>query len=619
MPDLLGGLPARADLLLRAAARRSGDHSALVLDGDTVTYARLDAAVDRCAALLRERFGAGRAVVAIGADLHPDVVIAYHGVLRSGNLALPVVPLLREQQLQYVLEKSGARAALVGAQLYERLRRIQGGLPGLELVAVLGENSDENPVDDRQVPRFADLLDAAGSGVPEHRAAPDEPAALHFTSGTTGMPKAVVLSHRNVTVNAVQTARAHSLDRTSVTLVHFPSYHPMHMNSALAAAATQVLVPGPDPVEAIDLARAHTASHVYMLPARLAQLAAHPRLSELRLPGARMIASGGSALAPALADTLSKHFGLPVVQGYGLAETSPLTHFDRPGDHRPGSVGTPVEGTEHRVVSLDDGAVLPPGENGEIQLRGPQVMQGYLDGEHGQPVNADGWLATGDVGRIDSDGRLHLTDRIKDVFKCDNWLVSPTEIEVALAEDPTVADSVVIDRPHPVSGAVAHALLVLTDPGSPEEAERIIGRLNARLPYYKHVHSHEVVARLPRTPNGKIPRRELRASFHARLDGGSPMVILINEFILTSAPEEFEKVFEASSVYMRTQPGFIDHTLVRSLTNPNVYTNIARWEDAAAHIQVVQSDGFQEHIRELTSVAKATPQLHTVVSHVECG
>ncbi|MET9383885.1 AMP-binding protein [Streptomyces sp. NPDC002928] len=616
MPDLLDGLPARADLLLRTAARRSGDHPALVLGGRTVTYAELDAAVDRCAALLRERFGAGGAVVAIGADLHPDVVIAYHGALRSGNLALPVVPLLREQQLQYVLEASGARAALVGAELHARLRRVRGGLPGLELIAVLGEDPGEAG---QEAPCFADLLDAAGPGVPEHRTAPDDPAALHFTSGTTGMPKAVVLSHRNVTVNALQTARAHGLDGASVTLVHFPSYHPMHMNSALAAGATQVLVPAPDPVEAIERARAHAASHVYSLPARLTRLAAHPRLSELRLPDARMIASGGSALAPALADTLSRHFGVPVVQGYGLAETSPLTHFDRPGHHRPGSVGTPVDGTEHRVVSLDDGAPLPPGENGEIQVRGPQVMRGYLDAEHGPAVDADGWLATGDVGRIDPDGRLYLTDRIKDVFKCDNWLVSPTEIEAALAEDTAVADSVVLDRPHPVSGAVAHALLVLTDPDRPGEAERILGRLNARLPYYKQVRSHEVVARLPRTPNGKIPRRELRASFHARLDGGSPMVILINEFILTSAPERFEKVFEASSVYMRTRPGFIDHTLVRSLTNPNVYTNIARWEDAAAHMQVVQSEGFQEHIRDLAGVAKATPQLHTVVSHVERG
>ncbi|MFE2451321.1 AMP-binding protein [[Kitasatospora] papulosa] len=614
MPDLLDGLPARADLLLRAAAQGHGDRPALVLGSRTVTYAELDAAVDRCAAVLRERFGGGGAVVAIGADLHPDVVVAYHGALRSGNQALMVIPLLREQQLQYVLEASGARAALVGAGLYDRLDRVRHGLPGLELVAVLGEEpADAAP----GAPRLAGLLESAVPGVPEWHADPEAPAALHFTSGTTGLPKAVVLSHRNVTVNAVQTARAHGLEAGSVTLVHFPSYHPMHMNSALAAGATQVLVPEADPAHAMERARACGAAFVYSLPARLARLAAHPRLSGMRLPDAVMIASGGSALAPALAGTLSRHFGVPVVQGYGLAEASPLTHFDRPGDHLPGSVGRPVEGTEHRAVSLEDGSGLPPGEHGEIQVRGPQVMRGYLDPAHGPAVDADGWLATGDVGRIDGDGRLHLTDRIKDVFKCDNWLVAPSEIEALLAEDPAVTDSVVLDRPDPVSGAVAHALLVLAAPDSPGEAEEALGRLNARLPYYKRIRSHDVVARIPRTPNGKIPRRELRASFHARLDGGSPMVILINEFILTSAPEEFEKVFEASSVYMREQPGFIDHTLVRSMTNPNTYINIARWEDAAAHIEVVRSEGFQDHIRHLAGVAKATPQLHTVVSHVE--
>lgn len=403
MPDLLDGLPARADLLLHAAAQRHGDRPALVLGSRKVTYAELDAAVDRCAAVLRERFGAGGAVVAIGADLHPDVVIAYHGALRSGNQALMVIPLLREQQLQYVLEASGARAALVGAALHERLSRVRHGLPGLELVALLGEEPGD--ADPGRPPSLAQLLEAAVPGAPEWHADPGAPAALHFTSGTTGLPKAVVLSHLNVTVNAVQTARAHGLEAGSVTLVHFPSYHPMHMNSALAAGATQVLVPEADPAHAMERARTCGAGYIYSLPARLAQLAAHPRLAGMRLPDAVMIASGGSALAPALAGTLSRHFGVPVVQGYGLAEASPLTHFDRPGEHLPGSVGRPVEGTEHRAVSLEDGSVLPPGEHGEIQVRGPQVMRGYLDPAHGPAVDADGWLATGDVGRIDGDGQ----------------------------------------------------------------------------------------------------------------------------------------------------------------------------------------------------------------------
>ncbi|WP_103533385.1 AMP-binding protein [Streptomyces sp. SM11] len=625
MSDVLTGLPTRADLLLRASSRTGADRPALIVGSTKLRYADLDGAVDRCAAVLHTRFGAAGAVVAIGAELHPDVVVAYHGALRSGNLALPVVPLLREQQLQYVLGTSGARAAFVGPAQYRRLRRVLKGLPELELVVVLGQGAEST---DREGPHFVELLDGAGNvEPPEHPAQPDDPAALHFTSGTTGMPKAVVLSHRNVTVNAVQTARAHGLGPDSVSLVHFPSYHPMHMNAAIAAGAAQVLVPGPDPAEAVEEARRRGVTHFYSLPARLTQLAAYPRLSELTLPAAHMIASGGSALAPAVATALGDHFGLPVVQGYGLAETSPLTHFDRPGDPRPGSVGAPVEGTGHRVVSLDDGRVLPTGESGEIQVRGPQVMLGYLDQGITSVVDADGWLSTGDVGRTDEDGRLFLTDRLKDVFKCDNWLVSPSEIENALAEDPAVADSVVLDRPHPVSGAVAHAVLVLAgDAGADsnsgidaDEADRAVARLNERLPYYKRVHTHEVVGQIPRSPNGKIPRRELRASFHAGLDGGSTMVILVNKFILTAAPEEFEKVFEASSVYMRGRPGFIDHTLVRSLSNPNIYTNIARWEDAAAHLQVIQSEGFQEHIRDLAAVAKAEPELHTVVSHVARG
>jgi long-chain acyl-CoA synthetase len=240
----------------------------------------------------------------------------------------------------------------------------------------------------------------------------------------------------------------------------------------------------------------------------LLRLADDPRLPELKLASVEAIMSGGSALSPAAATTLSAHFGIPVTQGYGLAETSPLTHTDRIAAPRIGSVGTVVAGTGCRIVDLDSRAVLGAGERGEVQLRGPQLMSGYLDPAQPTGIDAEGWLSTGDVGYQDADGYLFLVDRLKDVFKVDNWLVSPSEIEAVLAGHPAVRECVVVDRPHPYRGAVPYAFVVLAQP---EPLDGIQDWANAQMPYYQHIQQIGVVDAIPRSPNGKVARRDIRA------------------------------------------------------------------------------------------------------------
>jgi long-chain acyl-CoA synthetase len=293
-----------------------------------------------------------------------------------------------------------------------------------------------------------------------------------------------------------------------VILNHLPTYHLMHLNSAVSAGATQVLCPGDDTVAAIDAANAHRATRFYSLPVRLLRLADDPRLPELKLASVEAIMSGGSALSPAAAGRLSEHFGLPVTQGYGLAETSPLTHTDRIGAPRIGSVGTVVTGTGCRIVDVESRAVLASGERGEVQVRGPQVMSGYLDPTQPTGIDADGWFSTGDVGYEDEDGYLFLVDRLKDVFKCDNWLVSPTEIEQVVGKHPAVRECVVVDHPDPYRGAVAHAFVVLADPG---DLDPVRDWANAQLPYYQHIQHITGVPAIPRSPNGKVQRRDIRA------------------------------------------------------------------------------------------------------------
>jgi long-chain acyl-CoA synthetase len=322
------------------------------------------------------------------------------------------------------------------------------------------------------------------------------------------VPKGVRLSHRNLVVNAMQTADAHGLDERSVVLNHLPAYHLMHLNAGVSAGATQVLCRADDPAEAIVHAGRCGATHYYSLPMRLARLAAHPRLTELATGALRGLFSGGSALAPGAGAALRAHFGIPVIQGFGLAETTSMTHLDRPDRPRPGSVGPPAADTGCRIVDVDSRAPLPAGRAGEIEVRGPQLMLGYLDGS--PALTADGWLPTGDVGYVDADGYLFLVDRRGDVFKCDNEMVAPSDLERELAAQPGVAGCAVVDRPDPIHGAVPHALVVLADDDG-TRLDAIMRATNERLAPYQRIRYATAVAAIPRSPIGKIDRRALRA------------------------------------------------------------------------------------------------------------
>ncbi|MFE7314484.1 AMP-binding protein [Streptomyces sp. NPDC057555] len=640
-----------ADGMLAASAASHPSRTAVRTGSRKLSYAVLDALVNRCAAALRRYLDRPGTVVALTSLLSPDFIVGYYGVLRSGNIVAPVNPFLREEQLAHVLGESGTEVALVDAAGARRIAAVQGRLPRLREVIVLG------PLPDGGVPGARSLrtvLSETAAPGPEYQVPPrrpDDVACLHFTSGTTGAPKTVQLSHRNVAVNAVQVAHAHRLSGGSVALNHLPTFHPMHMNSAIAVGATQVLCTSPDPAESVRLANVYGATHYYSLPVRLAALAASPQLAGLRFETVRMVASGGSALAPAAARTLAGHFGVPVIQGYGLAETSPLTHSDDVADWQPGSVGRPVADTECRIVDVDSRAVLAPGEPGEVQVRGPQVMLGYAGEAVPSAVDAEGWLSTGDIGRVDTTDRLVLVDRLKDVFKRDNWLVSPTSVERALAQHPAVRDCVVVDRPDPLHGAVATAFVVFDGEPAGAAAARlapaVAAAVNAELPYYQRLEHLEPVSEIPRSPNGKVPRKELRARMARLLDGtvplrtaaapssdhphqrpggtpgpisgGTTVITFITTFTLKGAnpaenAAEFERLFKEHADFMASRPGFVDYRMVRSASDPAKYVNVGRWRDAAAHKAVVSSPEFRAHVQAMGPLVAVEADLYTPVS-----
>lgn len=617
-----------ADAMLSDSAASHPDRIAVRAGLRALSYVTLDAMATRCANGLRHIVDRPGSVVALTSLLSPDFVVGYYGILRSGNVAAPVNPYLQPEQLAHVLGESGAQAALVDDRTAAKIAAVRDRLPQLREVVLIGS---PDATDGRERTLGSLLLDHDASAGPcaALRIRPDDLACLHFTSGTTGAPKTVMLSHRNVTANAVQVADAHRLNGGSVAVNHLPTFHPMHMNSAIAVGAAQILCTEPDATESVRVANRYGATHYYSLPVRLTALAESPQLTGLRFETVRTIASGGSALPPSAARKLADHFGIPVIQGYGLAETSPLTHSDSPADWRPGSVGRPVADTEARVVDVDGRRELPSGSVGEVQVRGRQVMLGYLGESSPSCLDGDGWLSTGDVGQIDATGRLVLVDRIKDVFKRDNWLVSPTSVERVLERHPAVRDCVVVDHDDPLHGAVATAFVVPADGFRPSWAS-VAAEVNESMPYYQSIEHIEVVDCVPRSPNGKVPRTELRARMAQILGaaprrrpsgtpditpGGSSMITFITRFTLKGDDgTEFERLFTEHAAFMGNQPGFVDFQMVRSGSNPKVYVNIGRWTDPAAHKAVVSSEEFLTHVKAMGPLVDVEADLYFPVT-----
>ncbi|WP_210589292.1 class I adenylate-forming enzyme family protein [Streptomyces sp. GESEQ-35] len=509
------------DGLLRAAAERDPDGTAVRTARAALSFRELDARADRIAVLVQQ-LTAGRPGVRIGVAnvLDPVFAAGYYGAIRGGATVVLVNPLIGEDGLRHVFAASGAEIALVPAATAGLLAKMRGALPALHTIVV-------TDAPDAVVPPGCVPLHTALEGMPDTpepvHAERDAVACVQFTTGTTGRPKGVLLTHRNVVANARQTALAHRLGRDSVTVNHLPLYHVMHLNSALDAGACQVLCQDPDPLLSLAVAAGTGATHYYGLPARLHRLAADGRLAATERaarggPALTAVLSGGSGLRREAARTLRDLLGVPVVQGYGMAELSPLTHCQQPDGYRPGAVGAPVPGTECRLVDLTTRRPVDVWSSGEVQVKGPQLMAGYLGEQTCERIDADGWFSTGDVGYVDDDGALWLVDRIDDIFKYDNEIVSPSRVEGILATDPRVADCVVAGWPDEEHGGLVWAGVVLrADHDTSGRPHRILdvldsvtARANEQLAHFERIRLTEALDAVDRTPTGKPARRLIR-------------------------------------------------------------------------------------------------------------
>ena len=498
---------------LANAADKYGNKVA-VIDGERrLTYAALQDQTDRFAAAL-QGLGVSRGDrIAILAPNCAEYLVAFHGISRAGAVVTTLNPSYREREVEFQLSDSGARAVVVSEALHPLVASVRSQVKGLEHVIVLGEEQGPGTVSFQRL-----IEDAIGPPAPVDIHVHRDLAALPYSSGTTGLPKGVMLTHFNLVANLQQLLGLQgvvSVRPDDVLQVHLPLYHSygmnVLMNGSIAAGATQVLMPRFDMDQCLTLIAEHKVTVIFTVPPIVLGFVNLPDLDPAGLSSVRYFLSGAAPLSGDLTERFERRTGIPLVQGYGLTETSPLTNADfvEPGLRSTGSVGPPVSDTEERIVDVETGGrELAPGQTGELIIRGAQVMKGYWNNpEATADMVRDGWLYTGDIARMDEDGHVYIVDRKKELIKYKGFQVAPAEMEALLLEHPGVADAAVIGKPDPEAGEIPKAFVALKD--SSVTAEEIMTFVEGRVAGFKKIREVEFVDQVPKNPSGKVLRRVL--------------------------------------------------------------------------------------------------------------
>jgi acyl-CoA synthetase (AMP-forming)/AMP-acid ligase II len=491
-----------------AHASERGAKPAIVdgASGRVLTYADLAAGVRRCAAGLAARGLRPGEVFAIMMPNLPEFAIAYHGTLTAGGVVTTLSPIATVDEAAWQLADTSARFLLTIPPFLETALTA-AEKPGVEQVFVLGGPA-------AGAAAFSELL-GHGDTPPAVRIDPSRDlGALLCSSGTTGLPKAVMLTHRAMVAALVELDRLAPFAEQERPICPIPFFHmagqAAGMNKVLRAGATLVTMPRFDVEEFLALIQRHRATAVLAAPPIVLALAKHPLVDRYDLSSLEKVVSGSAPLSAQLQTACAERLGRFVGQAYGLTETgliiSATPHDGRPT--RPGSAGMLVPNTEARVVDPATGADLPAGEAGELWVRGPQLMTGYLGNPEAtaETLDTEGWLHTGDLVRIDADGWLFVVDRVKELIKYNGHQVAPAQLEAVLGAHPAIADCAVIGRPDEAAGEIPVAYVVRR---RDVDAAELIGYVAERVSPPHRVRAVEFVDEIPRSPAGKILRRVL--------------------------------------------------------------------------------------------------------------
>ncbi len=533
------------DALLRDAARRHPDRTALIFFGAKTTYRELDRAADQFAHVLAG-MGVGKGDrVSLHLPTSPAFVIAFMGAMRAGAIAVPMNPLYVERELGILFAQVTPKVSVTIDLLlprHDRVRADGAGKPGRYVVTGIQDSLPVpikwlyplkarregrwNPAKHTDAtPNLFKLLDGAPDGAFESAASPADPAVLQPTGGTTGIPKCATLTHRNLVANAQQVAawfpRLGESDEVGSILCPLPLFHiyglTVDMDYAMLTGSTLILIPRFDP-EMVLKATKHRPRLFPGAPIMYQTLAHHPDIGKYDLSSIEACISGAAPLPPEVQRDFEAVTGGRVVEGYGLTEASPVTHCNPVhGERRIGTIGLPFPSTEAKVADPLSGEPVPPGEVGELVVRGPQVMAGYWERpeETAACLSADGWLRTGDLAQMSDDGFFTIVDRAKDLVIVGGINVYPREVEEVLLTHPAVADAAVIGVADERRGEVPYAFVVLAAEAAASE-EELLAHCRTNLARYKVPAKVEFRTDLPKTMIGKVLRKDLRAEVEAR-------------------------------------------------------------------------------------------------------
>jgi long-chain acyl-CoA synthetase len=486
--------------ILTESAARVPDYPAVRLGDAQLTYAELDDRSARMAAVLLEKGLRPGDRVGVMLPNVPEFPIAYYGVLRAGGVVVPMNVLLKQREIAFYLEDSGAKLLLAWHGFGEDAR---GGAEqaGAEPIEVEPASFAALLAEHEPVPGLADT-------------AAEDTAVILYTSGTTGKPKGAELTHANLFRNADVSSRTTSgIAAGDVVFGGLPLFHSfgqtVSMNASLMVGACLTLVPRFDPGEALETMQRDRVTHFYGVPTMYGALLHHPGRESYDTSSLRTCITGGASMPVEVLHGFEAAFGAIVLEGYGLSETSPVSSSNHPDrERKPGSIGTPLEGVEMKVFDEDDNEVAQ-GEVGEVVIRGHNIMKGYWQRpEATAEAMRSGWFHSGDMARVDEDGYFFIVDRKKDLIIRGGYNVYPREVEEVLYEHPKIREAAVVGVPHDQWGEEIGAAVVLHE-GEELAPEQVSAYVKERIAAYKYPRLVWFLDELPKGPTGKILKREI--------------------------------------------------------------------------------------------------------------